>query len=121
MNVNDRKNRIVLFIFTAAVFVVMFVFYSRIHPLVIYDSDDWKYIVFTRHAFPVWKEWNPTRVLPEIFMSLVAETGSFVIYPFTKDFINANIIINAIVVSLFITLYIYTFYKVIEKNTRRPS
>ena len=116
MNVNDRKNRIVLFIFTAAVFVVMFVFYSRIHPLVIYDSDDWKYIVFTRHAFPVWKEWNPTRVLPEIFMSLVAETGSFVIYPFTKDFINANIIINAIVVSLFITLYIYTFYKVIEKK-----
>ena len=116
MNNFEKKNRITLILFTAAVFTIMFVFYSRIHPLVIYDADDWKYICFTRHAFPVWKEWNPTRVLPEIMMSLTAEIGTFCIYPFTKDFINANIIINAIVVSIFITIYIYTFYRVIEKR-----
>lgn len=112
----EKKNLIAKIIFTASVFLFMFIFYSRIHPLVIYDADDWKYITFTRHAYPVWKEWNPTRVLPELMMSLVAEIGTFLIYPFNKDFIWANIFINAIVVSAFITFYIYTFYSFVEKK-----
>ena len=110
----EKKNRIILAAYLALVFLCMFIFYTRIHPLIIYDADDWKYICYTRKAYPLWKGWNPTRILPEVLMPLVAQIGSFVIYPISKDFIGANMIMNALVVGICITVYIYFFYKLIE-------
>ncbi|MBO4863481.1 MAG: hypothetical protein J5517_03900 [Eubacterium sp.] len=114
MKTSEKKNRIILAAYFALVFLFMFIFYTRIHPLIIYDADDWKYICYTRKAYPIWKEWNPTRILPEVLMPLVAQIGSFVIYPINKDFISANMIMNALVVGIAIAVYSYFFYKLIE-------
>ena len=53
------------------IFGFFFVFFTQVHPLVIYDGDDWRYIAYTRQALPSWNEWNPSRVFAECFQPLM--------------------------------------------------
>ena len=58
------RNHVVA-IFFLLVFGFLFMFFTQVHPLVIYDGDDWRYIAYTRQALPSWNEWNPSRVFAE--------------------------------------------------------
>ena len=111
---SEKKQNLILLLFVFLIFISMFLFFFRVHPLYLFDSDDWKYAVYTRLPIPIWKDWNPTRVLPEILMSFIARLGSLLIYPITNDFIKANAVANAIVVGLAISLYVYSFNRLLR-------
>lgn len=95
--------------FLLVVFISMFIFFTDVHPLVIYDGDDWANLSLTRHFLPKWHGFNPIKVLPETLMPLVGYISGYIIMPFTKNYVNAVTFTSALIVSGFITLYIYLF------------
>ena len=99
-----------------AVFIGFLIFYAVVHPLYIFDTDDWTYIVPQRRAIPVWKGWNPTKVLPETFMALVAELGVRFFMPLNGDYIGSMAIAFALVLSAFYSTYFVLFYYLSTKK-----
>ena len=99
------KKNIVQIVIGILVFISMFYFFAVIHPMYIYDSDDWRYISYVRMPFPSMAEWNPTKVLPETLLPLSAKLGMILFYPFSHDFIRSLSVMFAIVLSLFIVAY----------------
>lgn len=93
----------------ALAFISMFIFFTAVHPLCIYDSDDWRYIAYVRVPFPSISEWNPTKILPETLLPLSAKLGMYLFYPFSHDFIGSLSLMFAIVLSLFIMAYCLNF------------
>ncbi len=102
------------FFFYTILFIVFFVFFSYIHPLVPFDSDDWLNMGMSRRAYPSLRYWNPTKVFPECFEPMVAMFAAFCITPIIGDYLNAQIIANALVVSIFINLYFYSAQRLLE-------
>lgn len=113
-----NKKEIMFFII---IFVVMFYFFNNLHPVLICDTDDWQYIAFSRHAWPKWGDWNPTRVLPEVLMGAVSLFGSKVIYPLLGNFTIAMSLSFAIVIAFIITIYVYFFYSFIKDKYNLDS
>ena len=110
-NISLRKDKWILFGYCTIIFLVLFTFFSQMHPLVIFNTDDWQYISQARKAFPIWKDWNPTRVLPEILMPLCAMIGVGVIMPITNDYVGSITLVFNIVICLAIVIYIYSFIR----------
>lgn len=110
-----RKEKITRWAFLFIVSAALLFFYIVAHPLYIYDADDWTYITYSRHAFPSASAWNPTRILPETIMPLSALIGVDLIMPFTGDYIHSLGVAFAIVIVLFILLYLYFFGETIQK------
>lgn len=96
---------------------LLLVFFIKIHPLIIWDTDDWWYLSYVRNGFPLWKNWEPGRIFPEIFMPLCSYFGKYCIMPFTNDYIGALAISYGGILSLFITIYFVSFYKFIRRKT----
>lgn len=112
----NKNNKILWIAVYLLIFAGMFIFFGYTHKLIVFDSDDWLFASFTRSALPEWKSWNPTRILPETFMSFCAGIGAHYIYPFTHDYIGAMAFVFAFVLSVLITLYFrymvkYTIHK----------
>ena len=78
----SRKEHILLIGFSTIIFLSMLLFFLRIHPLIIYDADDWLYASYFRLPIPIWNDWNPSRVFPEIFMPLCSTLAVYLIYAF---------------------------------------
>lgn len=98
------------------VFAGLFIFFAAVHPLIIYDTDDWIYISHTRQAVPLWEEWNPTRILPETLMPFCADLGVDIILPFTGDYIGSLALSFAVVLCGFIIAYFYFFVKLLRSK-----
>lgn len=105
------RKKFPVIIFAVFLFLFLLLFYSVEHPLYVYDSDDWTYISYSRHIWPSTSLWNPTRILPEILMPLVAQIGISVIMPFTGDYVGAMAYAFALALSAFIAVYILAFGK----------
>lgn len=105
----SRKEHILLIGFSTIIFLSMLLFFLRIHPLIIYDGDDWLYASYFRLPIPIWNDWNPSRVFPEIFMPLCSTLAVYLFMPLTHDYIWSLALMYGIVVSFFITLYVYAF------------
>lgn len=101
-----RRERLVAAACAVGLFAFLFVFFSRVHPLVMLDGDDWGYASYTRGALPVWGYWNPAKVLPEILMPVCVSAAGFLVMPLTGDFIGSITLVIACVVSLMITVYV---------------
>ena len=101
-------------IFYTLLFIIFFVFFSLIHPLIPFDSDDWINMGMARRAYPSFAYWNPTKVFPECFEPLVAMFAAYFIAPLIGDYLNALTFTNAVVVSLFIIIYLYSFQRLLE-------
>lgn len=97
-------------------FVFLFIFFNSVHPLAIHDGDDWGYASFTRGALPIWKYWNPTRVLPEILSPLCVTLAGYVVMPFTGDFFTSITICAAFMVSLMITVYVFLVLRMLKRT-----
>lgn len=95
-------------------FVILYFFYTTVHPLYIYDTDDWTYISQTRHALPQITQWNPTKILPETLMPFTAELGVRFIMPFSEDYIASMSYAFAIVISFSVVVYILCFGKIFK-------
>lgn len=104
-----------LALFYLVVFAAMFLFYTEIHPLYIFDLDDWLYLSYGRHAFPVFGQWNLTKVLPETLFPLASYFGTYVLYPITGDYIQSLCSVYAFVVTCFILLYLMMAGRVLKQ------
>ena len=102
------KEKLLRMLFFGVVFIFFFVFFAVIHPLVIYDADDWHNIGFIRDAIPIWKAWNPTKVLPETLMGICGYIGAYCITPLLNDYLTSLTYAMALMLSLFIVVFIYT-------------
>ena len=103
-------NRILFF----SGFLILFFYYGLIHPLVPFDTDDWMNLTIKRPLYPSLHCWNPTKVFPERLEPAVAMFAARFIAPIIGDYINALILANAIVVSIFITCYLYFVQKLLN-------
>lgn len=92
--------------FYAFIFVALWIFFTQIHPLVPFDTDDWLYMGNSRTPFPSMSEKNPTKVFCELSEPLVANIGAFVIMPIVGDWVTAQIHALAITLALFIVIYL---------------
>lgn len=112
---NDRKRKLWEAAWYLAVFAFMYVWFTQVHPLVIFDADDWTYLTPDREAWPIWGEWNPAKVFPEVFMPLCSTVGSFLLMPLIGDYITVMTVTHAFVVSMFITVYLYCFAQLLKR------
>ena len=96
-------------------FAFLFIFFNSVHPLAMHDGDDWGYASFTRGALPIWKYWNPTRVLPEILSPLCVTLAGYVVMPFTGSFFTSITACAAFLVSLLITAYVFLMLRVMKR------
>lgn len=104
-----RKEHMLLIGFSTFIFLSMLLFFLKIHPLIIYDADDWLHASYFRLPIPIWNDWNPSRVFPEIFMPLCSTLAVYLLMPLTHDYIWSLALMYGIIVSFFITLYVSAF------------
>lgn len=116
----NNKEKMLWLLFMILIFGGMFVFYTRIEPLMVCDPDDWTYISYIRQAYPVWGLWNPAKVLPETTMGILGNFAAFVVYPITGDYIYSFTYVYAFVVSAVIAAYIGTFDYVVRRIFKLP-
>ena len=95
-------------------FFCFFVFYSRIVPIVPFDTDDWYYMGYYRIPLPIWGDWNPSRVLPEILMPNLSVFTARVIYPVTGNYITSMTMIYAIFMAVLLAILCYQLYRFAE-------
>jgi len=103
-------------IFYIILFIFFVVFFSQVHPIAPYDTDDWQNIGIERPPYPSLDCWNPTKVFPECFEPFVATLAGYLIVPIVGDYISGLILMNAIVVSLFIIIYLIFVQQYIENR-----
>ena len=94
-------------------FAIFFIFFSQVHPLLPFDTDDWKYAGLARVPYPTFSTWNPTKILPECLQPLVGMIAAYFITPILGDYITALVITHSVVISLFIILYFYSVQKLL--------
>lgn len=101
-------------IFYSLFFIFLFIFFTQIHPLVPFDSDDWEYLITDRGFLPSLRNWNPSKVLPECLHAIVGFIAAYIINPIIHDYITSIICTHSIVVSTFITIYLVSAQNLIE-------
>lgn len=104
-------------LFAIIVFASLMAFFTA-HPLYIYDTDDWYYISFSRHAVPSMNQWNPTKILPETLMPLCVEIAVRFIMPCMGDYMGAMGMVFGIVVSISIIGYMISFGRYLSSQYR---
>lgn len=112
MNIR-RKPDIYTFLYIG-VFLFTLTWFTQIHPLSVYDADDWRYISHVRRAIPLWHDWNPSRVFPEVFMPLLSGFAVHCLMPFTGDYLTSITGIHAFVIALSITVYVFCFTRMVK-------
>ena len=110
------KNNKNILLFGLVIFLFVYIFYTNVHPLVIFDADDWTYISEPRSFIPLWGIWNPAKLFPETLMPLCGSIAAYLIYPFTNDYIGSFTIITAFLGAIIISIYICMFTKYIKKR-----
>lgn len=91
------------------IFGFLFLWFSRIHPLIPFDGDDWTYLSYARLATPVWGDWNPSKVFPEVVYPFFSSIAAFVLTPLIGDYISAQTLMHAVVISAAITGFLWCF------------
>ncbi len=102
------------YIYYTLLFFILFVFFSKVHPLLPFDNDDWKYCGLARIPYPSLSQWNPTKLFPECFQPLVGLSAAYFVTPIVGDYISALVFSHAIVVAIFIIGYFYSIQKLLE-------
>ena len=110
---NSKKEKLLLGCSLLAAFVCMFVFFYWAHPIVILDADDWQYVSYSRLPVPYTGYWNPSRILPEILMNLCGSAALLVYKAGILGYIESQVLIFAVVVSLFIAVYTAAFIRLL--------
>lgn len=95
--------------FFLLIFGFLFLWFSRVHPLIPFDGDDWTYLSYVRMATPIWGDWNPAKVFPEVLYPFFSTIAAFALAPLTGDYIGAQTLMHAVVVSAAITGYLWCF------------
>lgn len=102
-----------------AAFLFFCLFFYSIHPLVLFDTDDWLYSHAQRNVALQWKGWNPARILPETLMPIVTLIGTSCLNFFIQDYFSAISLSYAIALSLSIAIMVYLLYRLLRKSNAR--
>lgn len=102
-------------LFYLAIFTFLFVWFTKVHALVVFDADDWSYLAYVRATTPVWGEWNPAKVFPEVVFPFFSTVAAYLLTPLTHDYITAQTVMHALVVSLSITGYLWCFSRLLRR------
>jgi len=113
----DRDRRIDL-LFCLAVFAAMSVFFIVLHPIPIMDEDDVIYTVLSRKAIPIPGAWNPSRMMPELLSSLCGNLAGLCAALHLGRFIDCQITVLGLMLGAFITGYVYSLKRLLEKRFR---
>ena len=101
--------QIIIPLFCAFILCYCFLWFNKVHPLIVYDADDWTYISFLRDAVPMRKMWNPARIFPETFMAVPAALAVHFIFPVSHDYVGAICTAYALTAAVFISAYMWFF------------
>lgn len=101
------------------IFLFFLLFFFRVHPIVIFDTDDWGVSHMQRSALPQLHAWNPGKILPEILMPLVTLAGASIFGPLTQDHFLAVSLGYAVTVSLCVTVLAWLLYRMLDKGGTR--
>ena len=107
------KNNKSIILFGIIIFIFCYIFFAKMHPLVISDTDDWLYFGGTREMIPIWRAWNPAKVLPEVLFSLMGSISAYLVYPITNDYFGSITIVSSILLSSLITIFIILLVKLL--------
>lgn len=110
------KDKIVYGIWSMGIFLFLFLFFVKIHPMIVFDTDDWAYIYCNRSALPLWGNWNPSKIFPEVLMPWVSNLAVYVIYPYIHDYIQSLTIGHAFLTAVLIGVYILSFAKLLKEK-----
>lgn len=113
------REKIGVFLSLLAVSLFFVLFFFKIHPLVLFDLDDFIVAGAQRDAFIVWAGWNPARVLAETLGPLVTLVSAFGIDFFLQDHFLSVSLGYAITVSLFITGMCWMLLRCLAKGRTR--
>lgn len=91
-------------------FIFLLVFFTRIHPIGVFDGDDWAGIALVRDAVPSSSSWNPTRVFPELAMPAVGFLAAYFVTPLVGDYLQAITLTYGFVLSACICAYLLLFF-----------
>lgn len=103
---SKRKSKFIYILFGISIAIVMFVFYTNVKPIMVCDPDDWTYIGYIRKPVPIWKDWNPAKILPETTEGLLGYFAAYVIYPICGDYIKSFTYVFAGFISICIAGYV---------------
>ena len=98
-------------LYNVIIFILVLIFFTNVCPVIPFDGDDWYFSGAMREPIPIWKGFNPIKVLPEILEPLGGYIGAYIIYPFTHDYVGAISFTQSFIISLFVTALFYSFYK----------
>lgn len=107
-------NRLLLFLG----FLLLLFYYGLVHPLVPFDTDDWINMTLRRPLYPSLNCWNPTKVFPERLETAAAAFAARAVAPVVGDYVKAIIMVNAIIVAGFISLYLYLIQRLLTFRFR---
>lgn len=113
-----KKNKMgkwVYVIYAMIIFLIMYVFFTTVEPLMVCDPDDWTYVGSIRMAYPIWKAWNPAKVFPETIEGILGYFSAYVIYPLCGDYVKSFTYVFAFGVALMIALYVVSIVLLINK------
>lgn len=113
---SERSKKLLHAGFYLLVFAFLYLWFSKIHAVVVFDGDDWSYLAYVRKTTPVWGEWNPSKVFPEVIFPFFSTLAAFVLTPLTGDYITAQTIMHAFVISAFITGYLWCFSCLLRRS-----
>lgn len=106
-----QHKKILSGLFFGMIFLFFVIFFTTIHPIILFDMDDWYYAFIHRAAIPLWKYWNPIRMFAEVFMPIVSMIGAYVFHPLIGDFLVSLTYSYAITVSSVFTVLLYMLYR----------
>lgn len=113
LNKKEKRNIIII---NVIVSLMLLLFFTKCCPIVPYDADDWIHMGQIRIPLPIWKGWNPTKVLPEVAMSMCGYIGAYVIYPLIGDYILSVTITAALILTALIVVLCICFMWFIHKK-----
>lgn len=113
--INGVKKYVELLTFLC-IFAFLMCFFTVIHPMMVFDTDDWGYLYFSRYAIPVWGAWNPTKILPELLYSACSSFAIYMVYPISGDFLGSITVVTAFMISLLVTINVCMIYKLLTKK-----
>lgn len=97
-------------------FCLLVLFFVVLHPIAIFDTDDWAFIYHLRLPIPVPGAWNPIKVFPEVSMSFWSYIGAYILYPLTGRYCFSLSVTNGIFICLILTLYFEQFRLLAQKK-----
>lgn len=111
-----KKEKVLEIIKYVLFFSFLYLFFTRVCPIVPYEGDDWFFLGSMRQPIPYPGAFNPSKILPEVLEPLCGYFGAFVIYPITHDYVDSLSMACTGCISLFIVMLFYLFNRMLKKR-----